>query len=285
MNAPNPQKFQSFNVTESGIAITGFTKVELGTHTRKTLKSMDPAALIELHNANAEATLTRFASQEAGVEKTWAAMCNNCQVQLDSIKPVTTLLDHEPKAGGAVTKTAAAKEPKAPKEPKIKRGMNLSQKEPKPLKEGTNQYKVAMLLVRPEGALMREMQDAIGPTKHNPIAPETSIRSILNWDINKVKGYGVQSTHGADGLERFKIVFEAPVTELLLITKEAAEAIQQASAKAATDAKKAKSDAKKPVVPVGVVATLDPDAIKDLKAAKAPKPAAKASGKSHGAAK
>ncbi|MBZ8118271.1 DUF3489 domain-containing protein [Roseovarius sp. LXJ103] len=79
------------------------------------------------------------------------------------------------------------------KPPRRGRGVNLAPKaEVKPCRAGTKQAILVDMLSRSEGATMVELLSALSPWK--PI----TVKSGLNWDMNKVKGYGIRTTQRGD---------------------------------------------------------------------------------------
>ncbi len=78
-------------------------------------------------------------------------------------------------------------------EPRKNRGINLMPKaEAKPCRVGTKQALLVDMLSRKEGATMAELLPALAPWK--PI----TVKSGLNWDMNKLKGYGIKTTKRGD---------------------------------------------------------------------------------------
>ena len=96
--------------------------------------------------------------------------------------------------------------PKAEKAPKAKpaasaprrgTGINLAPlKKAYACREGSKQALLVDLLNRPQGATMAELLVALSggakPWK------EVTVKSGLNWDMNKVKGYGIRTTKRGD---------------------------------------------------------------------------------------
>lgn len=75
-------------------------------------------------------------------------------------------------------------------------GINLAPKaKAYPCKEGTKQALFVDLLSRPQGATMEELMVAMSTGKP---WQEITVKSGLNWDMNKVKGYGIRTTKRGD---------------------------------------------------------------------------------------
>ncbi len=75
-------------------------------------------------------------------------------------------------------------------------GINLAPKaKAYPCKEGTKQALFVDLLSRPHGATMEELMVAMSTGKP---WQEITVKSGLNWDMNKVKGYGIRTTKRGD---------------------------------------------------------------------------------------
>lgn len=76
-------------------------------------------------------------------------------------------------------------------------GINLAPKATVyPCKEGTKQAMMVDLLSRPEGATMEELIAAL--SGGNKPWQEVTVKSGLNWDMNKIKGYGIRTTKRGD---------------------------------------------------------------------------------------
>lgn len=60
-------------------------------------------------------------------------------------------------------------------------------------REGTKTSLVIALLSREGGADFIELSEALGGTRYNAVTPKESIRSILSYDVNLLRGYAVET--------------------------------------------------------------------------------------------
>lgn len=110
--------------------------------------------------------------------------------------------------GGASQFAAPAKPKPAPKAkgtaPRRGTGVNLKPlSRVVPCRAGTKQALLVDMLSRPQGATMAELIDAL--SGGNKPWQEVTVKSGLNWDMNKVKGYGIRTTQ-RDGVDCYHLV-------------------------------------------------------------------------------
>lgn len=175
--------------------------------------------------------VNRFATKDAGMKRLWANILdlherrqNRITVEAPTEKQVLETLENkaaiqEQIADKARDALAPAKETDypaptsvrrhVPKEleptaapndfPKVpastmKRGGGISlapKKKAYPCREGSKQSIMVDMLSRPQGATMRELLSALSGGKKP--WQEVTIKSGLNWDMNKIKGYGIKT--------------------------------------------------------------------------------------------
>lgn len=159
------------------------------TLSEEALNKMTGAELVALHNNLAaslgDAAVKRFATKADAIRRTRA------KVQAAQQK--------QPKA--------SPKGKAAPK-PRARRGTDLKPTgEPvQPCREGSKQAVLVDQLRRKEGATMAELLAALAVS--GKPWQEPTVRSGFGWDLKR-KGYGVKSSFGADGVERFHLVVPA----------------------------------------------------------------------------
>lgn len=146
--------------------------------------------MVALYNATAAELNTgltpvnRFATKEAAVKRLMANITDLWELRRTMAK--------------AQAKPAAAPKAKpAASAPRRGTGINLApQKKVYACREGSKQALLVDLLNRPQGATMAELLVALSggakPWK------EVTVKSGLNWDMNKVKGYGIRTTKRGD---------------------------------------------------------------------------------------
>lgn len=100
--------------------------------------------------------------------------------------------------------------PAPAKAPRRNTGINLAPKATVyACKEGTKQALMVDLLSRPEGATMEELSAAL--SGGNKPWQEVTVKSGLNWDMNKIKGYGIKTTKRGD-VDCYHLVLPAGMT-------------------------------------------------------------------------
>jgi len=143
--------------------------------------------------------IKRFSDKTAGATRTWIRL----QDLATKTKVTAPAKEAKPKADKArdAAKPATSSDypapAKAPKAPRANTGINL---EPKatayPCKEGSKQALLVDLLSREQGATMAELMVAM--SGGGKPWQEITVKSGLNWDMNKIKGYGIRTTKRGD---------------------------------------------------------------------------------------
>ena len=91
-----------------------------------------------------------------------------------------------------------------------KTGVNLSPKSKVyPCRAGTKQSILVDMLARKQGATMAELIDALSGGKKP--WQEVTVKSGLNWDMNKLKGYGIR-TSDRGGQETYHLTYPEGMT-------------------------------------------------------------------------
>jgi hypothetical protein len=148
--------------------------------------------MVALYNATAAelntglAPVTRFATKEAAVKRTMANLTDLWELRRTMEKAQAKPEKAAPKAKPA-TGTA----------PRRGTGINLApMKKAYACRAGSKQAILVDMLSREQGATMEELLEALSggskPWK------EVSVKSGMNWDMNKVKGYGIRTTKRGD---------------------------------------------------------------------------------------
>lgn len=157
------------------------------------LEEMSGPQLVALYNSTAEELnmglqpVKRFATKDAGITRLMA-----------NLKDLHEARSQRSQANRGRDGAQPAKSTDYPA-PKQRRGtgVNLTPL-PKayPCREGTKQAILVDMLSREGGATMGELLEALSggskPWK------EVTVKSGLNWDMNKVKGYGIRTTKRGD---------------------------------------------------------------------------------------
>ncbi len=95
------------------------------------------------------------------------------------------------------------------------RGVNLSPKSKiYPCRAGTKQARLVDMLSKASGATFRELHEAMNSAEFAHLKPwlEITTRSALNWDMNKVKGYGIKTTLRPDGEQAYHLTYPSGIT-------------------------------------------------------------------------
>lgn len=166
------------------------------TYTQAALNKMTGPELVALHNDCAAPLgcdpVKRFGTKADATRRTWAKVQAWQQKQQEA-------------AARPSAKQAKAKgEPK----PRARRGTDLKPNgEPvQPCRDGSKQAILVDRLRGKDGATMAELLAALAVS--GKPWQEATVRSGFGWDLKR-KGYGVKSTFGADGVERFRLVVPA----------------------------------------------------------------------------
>lgn len=146
---------------------------------RADLVDLSGPQLVKLYNLVAKGAgkpeTTRFPNKSKGIERTWSLFKDA------RLKPA-------PKA------TAKRRG----------RGINLNPIEPiRSCRAGSKQSIMVDMLSREQGASLDELREALKGGKKPWL--DVTIKSGLNWDMNKVKGYGIRTEH-VDGEDRYFLV-------------------------------------------------------------------------------
>lgn len=182
------------------------------------LEELTGPQAVALYNATAAdldsnlALVKRFSDKQAAAKRLWA--------NLEDLRPVYAERDaalekarqdaakgpankeawEERKAAKARDRAQPAKAtdyPAPAKAPRRNTGINLAPKATVyPCKEGTKQAMLVDLLSRPQGATMEELITAL--SGGNKPWQEVTVKSGLNWDMNKIKGYGIRTSKRGD---------------------------------------------------------------------------------------
>lgn len=149
--------------------------------------------MVALYNATAAelntglAPVKRFADKESGIKRLMANITDLWELRRTMEKASAKPAKAAPKAKPA----------KAATTPRRGTGINLAPlKTIYPCRAGSKQAILVDMLSREQGATMAELLEALsgGATPWK----EVSVKSGLNWDMNKVKGYGIRTTKRGD---------------------------------------------------------------------------------------
>jgi hypothetical protein len=161
--------------------------------------------------------VNKFANKETGAKRLWANLVDLREVYLERHAALEKARQDAAKgpankeaweARKAANKPAKATDyPATTKAPRRNTGINLAPKATVyACKEGTKQALFVDLLSRPQGATMEELMEAMSTGKP---WQEITVKSGLNWDMNKVKGYGIRTTKQSDGTDCYHLVLPA----------------------------------------------------------------------------
>lgn len=155
------------------------------------LEHLSGPQLVAFFNLTADflklAQVKRFADRQSGAKRLWA-----------------NLLDFAKKVEPEAPKSKPGRKPAEPKPAKAPRAIgvvNLAPKAPiRACREGTKQAQMVDLLSDQLGASMAELRNAL--SQGGKPWQDVTIKSGLNWDLNKIKGYGIR-TEFQDGYDRW----------------------------------------------------------------------------------
>jgi hypothetical protein len=161
------------------------------------LNDLTGPQLVALYNTTAKelntgiAEVSRFATKDAGVKRLWANLQDLAEARAEQLAVSIAKSIKEADAKNAAPIPAPAKKA-APVAPRRGTGINLPpMKKAYPCRAGSKQAILVDMLSRVQGATMRELLEALSggakPWK------EVSVKSGMNWDMNKVKGYGIRT--------------------------------------------------------------------------------------------
>lgn len=162
---------------------------DLGDLTGGQMVAMYNATAAELNATGSSlATVNRFATKEAGIKRLMANITDLWEARRTMEKAAPA-----PKVKAA----PKAKSDKPAATPRRGTGINLAPlAKVYPCRAGSKQAILVDMLSREQGATMAELLEALsgGATPWK----EVSVKSGLNWDMNKVKGYGIRTTKRGD---------------------------------------------------------------------------------------
>jgi hypothetical protein len=165
------------------------------------LTDLSGPVLVALYNATAAELATnitpvnKFSGKEAGARRLWANLVDLCDVRKAAAEAALKAAAAD-KARDKAKPAKATDYPATTKAPRRNTGINLAPKATVyACKEGTKQALFVDLLSRPQGATMEELMVAMSTGKP---WQEITVKSGLNWDMNKVKGYGIRTSKRGD---------------------------------------------------------------------------------------
>lgn len=172
-----PQAVALYNVTSKELD-TGLTEVKRFADKSSASKRLW-ANLQDLAEKRSEEQKARVARVEASAKN----------------KPVKIVAD-KARDGAAPRKNSDYPAP-APVKNRRGTGINLApMKKAYPCRAGSKQAILVDILNRPEGATMPELLEALSGGSKPWL--EVSVKSGMNWDMNKVKGYGICTSKRGD---------------------------------------------------------------------------------------
>ena len=150
---------------------------------------------VALYNATAlelDTNITpvnKFANKATAAKRLWANLTDLAEMRAENAKKVAKRLADETVAKAAPAKKAAG--------PRRGTGINLAPKSAAyPCREGSKQSILVDMLSREQGATMEELLKALSGGAKPWL--EVTVKSGLNWDMNKIKGYGIRTTKRGD---------------------------------------------------------------------------------------
>lgn len=203
------------------------------------LMDLSGQVMVALYNATAAdldtniTPVNKFSNKETGAKRLWANLVDLREVylerhaQLEKVREAAKKGPADPEAHAAweQRKADAARDraepakatdyPAPAKAPRRGTGITLAPKATVyPCREGTKQAILVDMLSRPQGATMDELLEALSGGK--PWL-EVTVKSGLNWDMNKIKGYGIRTTKRGDA-DCYHLVLPAGLTAPLAHT-------------------------------------------------------------------
>lgn len=173
---------------------------------------------VALYNATAAdldtniTTVNKFSGKEVGARRLWANLEDLREVylerhaQLEKAReaakkgPANKEAWEQRKADAARDHAAPAKATDYPAPAKAARRNTGITLQPKPVaypcRWGSKQAILVDMLSRKQGATMAELIEAL--SGGNKPWQEVTVKSGLNWDMNKIKGYGIRTTKRGD---------------------------------------------------------------------------------------
>lgn len=167
------------------------------------LEELTGPQAVALYNATAAdldsnlALVKRFSDKQAAAKRLWANLEDLRPVYAERDAALEKARQDAAKARDRAQPAKATDYPAPAKAPRRNTGINLAPKATVyPCKEGTKQAMLVDLLSRPEGATMEELITAL--SGGNKPWQEVTVKSGLNWDMNKIKGYGIRTSKRGD---------------------------------------------------------------------------------------
>lgn len=152
------------------------------------LCDMPGQKMVELYNATAAELATnitpvkKFANKEVGARRLWANLVDLCELYIKRHAEVMAANKAKPVPGKPTRRGA---------------GITLAPKAAVyPCREGSKQAILVDLLSRTQGATMSELLEAL--SGGGKPWQEVTVKSGLNWDMNKIKGYGIRTSRRGD---------------------------------------------------------------------------------------
>lgn len=195
------------------VALYNATAADLDSNLALVKRFSDKQAAAKRLWANLEDLRPVYAERDAALEKARqdaakGPASRNAKLQADAQEMIRAH-DAEEDAAEEADRVAASKArdraqpakatdyPAPAKAPRRNTGINLAPKATVyPCKEGTKQAMLVDLLSRPQGATMEELITAL--SGGNKPWQEATVKSGLNWDMNKIKGYGIRTSKRRD---------------------------------------------------------------------------------------
>jgi hypothetical protein len=193
--------------------------------------SLSNADLLNLYNATREEPLVKFQNKQSAMERAFGVFPTLAHPISELLPPTQKEIDDAKKAiktakdaskafkdakkAGKSTDDASKAAKKVHESNRQKGKIDLeAQSKTYPCREGTKQALLIDSLAK--GATIQELLAACGKQSGGKVSwTETSVRSGIYWDVNKVKGYGIRTEFDTDGTPRYFLVYpkgqDAPV--------------------------------------------------------------------------
>lgn len=124
--------------------------------------------------------VNKFSNKATAAKRLWANIVDLAEMRAENAKKVAKAAPAEKAAG-----------------PRRGTGINLAPKSAAyPCREGSKQSILVDMLSRPQGATMEELIKALSGGAKPWL--EVTVKSGLNWDMNKIKGYGICTAKRGD---------------------------------------------------------------------------------------
>ena len=146
------------------------------------LLELTGAQAVALYNATAleldsnTVPVNKFSTKAVAAKRLWANLVDLAELRAENAKPAPAAKATGPRRGT---------------------GINLAPKSAAyPCREGSKQSILVDMLSREQGATMEELLKALSGGAKPWL--EVTVKSGLNWDVNKIKGYGIRTTKRGD---------------------------------------------------------------------------------------